>query len=270
MPKFSIIIPTRQRSDTLRFALQTAVAQDFDDVEILVHESGDDPSTAEVVSQVGDQRTRHLKTVDPVPMSENWERAVAVAEGDYLTIIGDDDGIISTACSEAAAILDRYPVELVTWRPAAYFWPESAVTTLRNRLQSYLVKPSAFTLQDPHALLELAYHFRDHHYTMPMMLHSFVGREVVDRVRSRLGCYFYSALRISPPGWRMRSSGKPASCRTAPSRSRGSLTTAPGRGCTSTKTCGFGRRRRGRHSTASRFIPPWSTHATASCLQPTR
>lgn len=92
MPKFSIIIPTRQRPDTLRFALQTAVTQDFDDVEILVHESGDDPSTAEVVSEVGDQRTRHLQTVDPVPMSE--------------------------------------------------------VTPLRNRLQSYLVKPSAFTMQD--------------------------------------------------------------------------------------------------------------------------
>ncbi len=31
----------------------------------------------------------------PVPMSENWERAVAAAGGDYLAIIGDDDGIIT-------------------------------------------------------------------------------------------------------------------------------------------------------------------------------
>jgi glycosyltransferase involved in cell wall biosynthesis len=193
MPKFSIIVPTRERPDTLRFALQTAVAQDFDDVEILVHESGDDPSTAEVVADIGDQRTRHLKTVEPVAMSENWERAVAAAEGEYLTIIGDDDGILPSACSEAGAILDRYPVEIVTWRPAAYFWPESAVTTLRNRLQAYLVQASGFTLQDPRSLLELAYHFRDHHYTMPMMLHSFVGRQVVERVRRRLDSYFYSA-----------------------------------------------------------------------------
>lgn len=193
MPKFSIIIPTRKRSDTLRFALQTAVAQDFDDVEILVHESGDDPLTAGVVAEIGDMRTRHVKTVEPVAMSENWERAVAAAEGEYLTIIGDDDAILPSACSEAALILGRYPVELVTWRPAAYFWPESAVTPLRNRLQSYLVRASGYTLQEPRALLELAYRFRDHHYTMPMMLHSFVGRQVVDRVRSRLGRYFYSA-----------------------------------------------------------------------------
>lgn len=60
MRKFSILLPTRQRADTLRFALQTAVAQEFDDVEILVHESGNDPKTAEVVAEIGDSRTRHV------------------------------------------------------------------------------------------------------------------------------------------------------------------------------------------------------------------
>ena len=193
MPRFSIILPTRERSDTLRFALQTAVAQDFGDVEILVHESGDDPRTAEVVAEVGDSRTRHVKTVEPVAMKDNWERAVAAATGDYLTIIGDDDGILAAACSEAAQILDRHPVDVLTWRPAAYFWPESAVTVLRNRLQAYLPKASGYELQDPRTLLHLAYHFREHHYTMPMMLHSFVGRPLVERVCEGLGSYFSSA-----------------------------------------------------------------------------
>jgi hypothetical protein len=125
-------------------------------------------------------------------MKENWERAVAAATGNYLTIIGDDDGILAGACSDAARILDRYPVDVLTWRPAAYFWPESAVTTLHNRLQAYLPK-AGFELQDPRTLLYLAYRFRDHHYTMPMMLHSFVGRPLVDRVVKGLGCYFSSA-----------------------------------------------------------------------------
>lgn len=193
MPKFSILLPTRQRADTLRFALQTAVAQDFDDVEILVHESGDDPRTADVVAEIGDSRTRHLKTGKPVAMKENWERAVGAATGDYLTIIGDDDGILAAACSEAAEVLEKYPVDVLTWRPAAYFWPGSAITALQNRLQAWVPKVSGFELQDPRTLLYLAYHFRDNHYTMPMMLHSFVGRRLVDRVIKSLGSYFSSA-----------------------------------------------------------------------------
>lgn len=193
MPKFSIILPTRRRADTLRFALESAVAQDFDDVEILVHESGDDPATARVVAEVGDSRTRHVKTLEPVAMKENWERAVAAATGDYLTIIGDDDAILPDACREASEVLDRYPLDVLTWRPAAYFWPESAVTVLQNRLQAYLPKGSGFELQEPRTLLYLAYHFRDHHYTMPMMLHSFVGRPLVERVCRGLGSYFSTA-----------------------------------------------------------------------------
>lgn len=193
MPKFSILVPTRQRADTLHFALQTAVAQDFDDVEILVHESGDDPRTAKVVAEIGDYRTRHIRTIEPVAMKENWERAVAAATGDYLTIIGDDDAILAGACSEAAQILDRYPVDVLTWRPAAYFWPGSAPSVLQNRLQAYLPKASGFELQDLRTLLYLAYHFKEHHYTMPTMLHSFVGRPLVDRVIEGLGSYFSSA-----------------------------------------------------------------------------
>lgn len=191
MPKLSVIVPTRQRPDTLRRALQTAVAQAWPDTEILVQECGDDPATAAVVEEVGDSRTRHLKTGAQVPMTENWERALAAATGDYLTIIGDDDGILPTACADAAAILERHPAELVTWRPAAYFWPDSTVDRLRNRLQSY--QPvTGFEPQDPRVLLELAYRFRDHHYTMPMVLHSFVSRELVDRVVAETGAYFHS------------------------------------------------------------------------------
>ncbi|HEX2052630.1 MAG TPA: glycosyltransferase [Actinomycetota bacterium] len=191
MPKLSVIVPTRQRPDTLRCALATAVAQTWPDTEILVQECGNDPETAAVVAEVGDGRTRHCKTGDQVPMTENWEQALSAATGDYLTIIGDDDGILPTACAAAAAVLERYPVDLVTWRPAAYFWPQSTVESLQNRLQAYL-PATGFEQQDPRVLLELAYRFRDHHYTMPMVLHSFVSRELVDRVRAETGAYFHS------------------------------------------------------------------------------
>ena len=191
MPKFSVIIPTRLRPDTLRSALRTAVDQTYSDIEILVQECGDDPASGEAVAAVGDGRTRHLKTGELVPMSENWERAVAAATGDYITIIGDDDGILPEACSQAAALLERNPVELLTWRPAAYFWPRSTVAQLRNRLQAFLPR-SGCEQQDPQVLLELAYRFRNHHYTLPMILHSFVSRELIDRVKQSYGSYFHS------------------------------------------------------------------------------
>jgi glycosyltransferase involved in cell wall biosynthesis len=191
LPEFSVIIPTRRRPDTLRYALQTAVAQDYPDTEIIVHEVGADPLTAQVVAEIGDHRTRHVQTDDGISMSENWERAVSSATGRYLTMMGDDDGILPTACSVAAQVLERFPSEMLTWHPAAYFWPSSLVVGRQNRLQAYL-PASGCERQDPRILLERAYRFQANHYSMPMILHSVVSRELIDRVKRSLGSYFHS------------------------------------------------------------------------------
>jgi hypothetical protein len=106
-------------------------------------------------------------------------------------MIGDDDGILPTACSIAAQVLERFPSELLTWHPAAYFWPGSLVVGRRNRLQAHL-PASGCERQDPRILLERAYRFQANHYTMPMILHSFVSRELIDRVKRTLGSYFHS------------------------------------------------------------------------------
>ena len=36
MVKFSVLIPTRQRHDTLNYAMETVLAQDFEDFELVV------------------------------------------------------------------------------------------------------------------------------------------------------------------------------------------------------------------------------------------
>ena len=56
-PMFSIVMPTRSRARTLRWALQTAVNQDFEDYEIVVVDNHSTDDTAEVARTVGGQRT---------------------------------------------------------------------------------------------------------------------------------------------------------------------------------------------------------------------
>src|SRR5579863_8132675 len=120
MPHFSIVKPTRARPHTLAHNLRTAVEQTYPDIEILVHESGDDPRVAETVAQVGDYRTRFVKTGVPVPMPENWERALNCATGEFIAFIGDDDALVSDACASVAAIIEKTPAEAVSWPPAPY------------------------------------------------------------------------------------------------------------------------------------------------------
>jgi glycosyltransferase involved in cell wall biosynthesis len=59
---FSVVIPTRARADTLRHALRTVVAQSEQNLEIVVHESGDDPATGAVLAEFDGRRIRAFKT----------------------------------------------------------------------------------------------------------------------------------------------------------------------------------------------------------------
>lgn len=56
--KVSIVIPTRNRADTLAKSLRTAVEQSHDHVEIIVSINGGDPATRRVVEKVSDPRVR--------------------------------------------------------------------------------------------------------------------------------------------------------------------------------------------------------------------
>src|SRR5438067_10315585 len=50
--KFSVVIPTRERADTLRFALRTYLDQTFDDYEVIVSDNCSSPATKAAVDEV--------------------------------------------------------------------------------------------------------------------------------------------------------------------------------------------------------------------------
>ena len=80
-PRFSVVIPTRQRANTLRHTLQTCLAQDYDDYEIVVCDNFSSPETRQVVDDCASERIVYLRTSRPLAMSVNWELAVEQARG---------------------------------------------------------------------------------------------------------------------------------------------------------------------------------------------
>ena len=55
-PRFSVVIPTRERATTLRYCLRTCLEQDFDDYEIVVCDNCSSPATREVVEEAASPR----------------------------------------------------------------------------------------------------------------------------------------------------------------------------------------------------------------------
>ena len=65
-------------------------------------------------------------------MSENWEFALASARGQFVTLVGDDDGFVSGAITKAMLLVDESALNALIWTKVEYYWPECADESLRN------------------------------------------------------------------------------------------------------------------------------------------
>jgi glycosyltransferase involved in cell wall biosynthesis len=133
-PRFSILVPTRERPATLRHTLATLAEQPGDDYEIVVADNCGGPETRAIVEALDQRKLRYLRSDEVLPMSVNWERGLEQCAGEYVTVLGDDDGLVPGALDMARRLLDATQAEIASWSPHVYWWPDSIVPWSRNVL----------------------------------------------------------------------------------------------------------------------------------------
>ena len=67
-------------------------------------------------------------------MTDNWERAVSFATGEYVIVIGDDDGMLLHALTDIERIISQTNARLIRWERVGYQWPNTLLTAEANRL----------------------------------------------------------------------------------------------------------------------------------------
>ena len=89
-PLFSVIIPTYNREDMVLRAVQSIIAQEFQDWEVMVIDDGSQDNTMEAIQKLHDKRIRYLY----IPHSERSiarNRGVKESQGRYCCFLDSDD-----------------------------------------------------------------------------------------------------------------------------------------------------------------------------------
>jgi glycosyltransferase involved in cell wall biosynthesis len=123
LASLSIIVPTRNRPVTLAATLKTIISEDILNLEIIIVDNSTNDDSYHVVEAFLDNRVVYLPPVGELSMSENWERGLQKSTGDYLTFLGDDDGVTSGALGLVSTLIDRFSPEALVWQKSEYFWP---------------------------------------------------------------------------------------------------------------------------------------------------
>ena len=189
-PRFSIVIPTRQRHQTLPYAIQSVLFQNCDDFELIVQDNCSGPETWDVVKQFRTPKLKYQRAGRLLPMNENWEMALDLCEGDYLFYMGDDDALMPDGLRLAADILQRTELEILSWQKYTYWWESSLEPTLHGRL--FLHLGCNFQMVDPRAMLESFYDWKIGFGVLPSIYTSLVHRRVVEQVRARTGGTYFT------------------------------------------------------------------------------
>ncbi len=90
-PLVTVAIPTYRRPDLLRSALDSAVAQTYGHLEILVSDSDGSDTVAALVANYGDPRMRYRRNDRPTSGLENALAMYRDARGELIAILHDDD-----------------------------------------------------------------------------------------------------------------------------------------------------------------------------------
>jgi hypothetical protein len=187
-PRFSVVIPTRERAGTLPFTLRTCLEQPYDDYEIVVCDNCGSPPTRQVVDRFASKRIKYVRAERPLAMSANWELAISQAAGEYVTVIGDDDALLPHALPELDRLTRSLHVRAIRWSGVYYSWPDVALAGEGDYLRIPLGRGQR--LVDGREAIASVMRFQSCYSSLPMLYNSVVHRDLIDEVRRRGGRVF--------------------------------------------------------------------------------
>ena len=194
--KFSILLPTRNRVRYLEYAMQTVLRQDYGEWEIIVSDNDSDEDVEGLCRSIGDERVKYYRTREFVPVTDNWNNALARSTGDYVIMLGDDDALMRGHLSTMARLIEEFEAPDLIYT-GAYIYaypgvlPEHPDGYLRRNTNPLFPSKEPFWLPPAQgrALVEQAMRLR-----MPVtfnMQHSVVSRRFIDSLAAR-GPFFQS------------------------------------------------------------------------------
>jgi glycosyltransferase domain-containing protein len=110
-PLVSIALPTYNRLPTLERAIESALAQTHEDLELVISDNASTDGTEERcrAAAAGDERVRYLRHDVNRGPTENFNALFAAVRGDYVMMLADDDWIDPDYVAACLAVLRTSP-----------------------------------------------------------------------------------------------------------------------------------------------------------------
>jgi len=124
-PRFTVIIPNKNRAEYLCHTLRTCMMQDYEPFEVIVSDDGSTDNAREVAEEASrrDSRIRVLSPDVGVGMLNNFEFALSQVKPGFVIALGGDDGLLPNGIKGMRDVLIDTGMDMLAWPASVYLYP---------------------------------------------------------------------------------------------------------------------------------------------------
>ena len=151
--KFSVLIPTRNRLEYLKYAVLTVLEQNYSNWEIIISDNCSEEDVEGYVRSLKDPRILYFRTSNSCSVTENWNNAIEKSSGDYIVMLGDDDGLLSGYFLACISLLKEFDFPDLVYNSALiYSYPNVISSAPQGSLAKYVYSSFFVNKKDPFVL----------------------------------------------------------------------------------------------------------------------
>ena len=193
-----ILVPTRNRPDLAKNAIQSVLSQPERNVRVIVSDNSTSPEHSNLLStycsELREERLDYIQPPRPLQMSQHWDWALQEAlklEFDHFAFLSDRMVFRPNALSKVLKLVERHPDKILTY-------VHDRVIDFRRPFTIYLNEWTGRLYEvDSTRLLALSADSIIYDRSCPRMLNCFVPRSILSAIKNRFGTVFSSIA----PDW---------------------------------------------------------------------
>lgn len=197
--KLSVVIPTKNRTEycvkTVESLLKLSV-----DLNICICDSSDDDGLGGVIEKIGDSRIKYRRTPSLYNMTQNFNAALSMADGDYVSMIGDDDAL-APEIKEAIEWCEAHDIDSLSSARFyyEYNWPDytskKTGKALSGKLISSMGEKDVTMSNTAQAVGDFLKRAGQGSGSLPRIYHGLISQRLLKRMKAQYGDWFFG---VSP------------------------------------------------------------------------
>lgn len=191
----SIVIPTKNRQKYCIEAIKQIISLDMTEVQIVIQDNSDDIGLEEFIKELKSEDIIYNYHGGVLSFVDNFSEAISLADGEYICMIGDDDGVLPNILEVTKYAKENQIDAIIPMLNAVYCWPSDR-PFIKKAENGYLclsyIKKTFKQINSLNGLQDLmrtgGQNYQSLH--LPRVYHGIVKREMLNMVREKTGNYF--------------------------------------------------------------------------------